>query len=1123
MAKNLKFLKSLLYALMCIILFILPLHSQTNGKIAGKVFDAASDEPLAGVNVIVKGTFLGSASDADGYFTILNVPPGTYEVEASMVGYKTVIQTDVLVALERIAVIDFKLEEATLEGDVVVVVAERDILNKEVSSAQQVITPVQIERAAGVNTLNDFIGAQAGITNARTLTIRGGSEEQTGTYVNGLSFVNYRIGKAEATVPLSALEQVAVQAGGFSAEYGNFRSGVINMTTKTGTKTGYHGSINVSKNNPRMKRFGKSWYDPTNYYLRTYFEPTIAFEGASDENWITVAGGDSVEGLALATQFDNWGSYRGWNSLAERYNRGLPEEEQATPMDLYLLNAWMHMIVPDFEKLEELYPEYTITDEQKQALRDHAHEKEGQHADYDIDVGFGGPIPFFSKSLGDATFFLSHKTTNFNYVQPVMRDGEKTHVTMLSLKSNITRDLSVKVHGLYRLLKGTQSNFPSDGDIPSIDLGGDTMPINNLGTMFNSNPNSGGSTPSNSGASSSSNEYKAYGYGGNYQQYAYHPTFWQPKDQEYYLGGVEINDIINEKMFWDLNMSYGYQHDYFTPKETRNSDFIINFGPFYVDEMPYGVLFGLDTVYYDTDKFWNPADVFETVYQTGRRHASKVGEFHENSVTQQFKFKFDFSNQYNRYNFFKTGVELNYFDIDNNNWRWWRDQDTLYELRDRRKPYQLGGYIQDQISLNDLEARVGVRFDYYNSGGGLWPSGDVYNYEAFSAGTELLNREKLYADLKAGESVVWNRWHAIDDSLGGTFLEKTKNHFTVSPRLGISFPVTENSKFWFNYGHFRQPVPYAQQFMYKMRFAKDGLYEIGNPNLEPPRTISYELGINYNLLNQYLIEASAYYKDVSGEAATVDLISESGLSHDSWLNNRWEDDYGIELRVTKNYGSFFTGWINFWYVLDNSGRVGSEVWNQDMTANDPTDLYSGDEDAASLNPKVSANISLHTPDEFSLQWAGIYPLGGWTLNIMPTWERGHQFQFNPDDVRNVGRNMRWPDYFKTDLRINKTFEIMRIKLSAYLDIRNVFNNKISWLQYGWAFSGEEDYNEYITSLHLPEYKNRRVFDGDEYIVGNDELGDFRSKDKPYINDPDLKDMFAYGEPREIWFGLKVTF
>jgi hypothetical protein len=92
-----------------------------------------------------------------------------------------------------------------------------------------------------------------------------------------------------------------------------------------------------------------------------------------------------------------------------------------------------------------------------------------------------------------------------------------------------------------------------------------------------------------------------------------------------------------------------------------------------------------------------------------------------------------------------------------------------------------------------------------------------------------------------------------------------------------------------------------------------------------------------------------------------------------------------------------------------------------------------------------------------------------------------------------------------------------------LDIRNVFNNKISWLQYGWAFSGEEDYNEYITSLHLPEYKNRRVFDGDEYIVGNDELGDFRSKDKPYINDPDLKDMFAYGEPREIWFGLKVTF
>jgi len=60
--------------------------------------------------------------------------------------------------------------------------------------------------------------------------------------------------------------------------------------------------------------------------------------------------------------------------------------------------------------------------------------------------------------------------------------------------------------------------------------------------------------------------------------------------------------------------------------------------------------------------------------------------------------------------------------------------------------------------------------------------------------------DKLYNDLKSGKTVVWDRWRVIDEAMGGTFLEKTKNHFTISPRLGVAFPITERAKFYFNYG-----------------------------------------------------------------------------------------------------------------------------------------------------------------------------------------------------------------------------------------------------------------------------------------------------------------------------------
>ncbi|UCD36854.1 MAG: TonB-dependent receptor, partial [Fidelibacterota bacterium] len=1037
MEARIRILRNWIVTLWGIALWLPMAYGQTTSKIVGTITDASVGIPLHGVNVIVKGTYLGAATDVDGYFHILNVPVGVYEIEASMIGYRRATIIDVMVAIDQVTRLDIEMEVAAVEGEAITVTAERDILHKEISNSQQVALASQIEEAPAIRTINEFLGSLAGVTQERKIEVRGGTAEQTGTIVNGLSFVNQRIGKAEASIPLSAIEQVSLQTGGFSAEYGNFRSGILSVITKTGEKDRYHGTFSYSRNVPHMKRFGKSLYDPTNAGMRPFLDPIISFVG-TNTGWLVATEYDTVEAEYLKQQHE---TFSGWETEVLRYNRGKPVEKQATAMDLYLWSAWMYQTVPDFAALDTLYPQYPITEEQKQAIRDHAHESEGIHADYDLDFGLGGPLPFLSRALGDATFYFSNKTTNFNYTQPVMRNGEFTSISMLTIKANLTKQTTLKLNGLYRVIEGTQTTFPTDGTIPDLKGGGDTMPINNLNVFADEVPDRDETI------------YKYY----------WHPTFWQPKTQTTILGGFTIDHMVSSETFWNLSCSYAWHRDYFKPKETRDMTAIINFGPIWFNEQPYGILFKPDTVFNPEDPsdfyVW---DRYESPPGMNRRFSSKVGEYHENSVTRQLRVKYDLSSQVNRSNLIKLGTELNYFDLDNDNWRWWEDEDTNYEMRDHRTPWQLGSYIQDQISLQGMEGRVGVRFDYYNSGGGVWPSDDPWNEAAFTKGTEGEDKVQLRQDLESGTHIIWERWHAIDDSLGGNFLKKTKNWFTISPRIGISFPITERSKFFFNYGHFRSPTPYSQMFMYKMRFYKRGLFNIGNPNLEPPRTISYELGAAYNLLDQYLIQLSTYYKDVTGEAADVEYNNISGtLDYHGWMSNRWENDQGFELRISKNQGAFLTGWLNLWYVIDKNGNAGREYAYEDSVRNAQAGaLYGGEENSPAFIPRVAANISFHTPIHWGPQFFGIDWLGGWMISVLPKWRRGDKFTHNPADIRNLSNNLRWPDYQMVDMKLAKSVSFGSANLNFYIDIGNVFNFKVLNLNEEWTFGADENRDSY---------------------------------------------------------------
>jgi hypothetical protein len=115
------------------------------GKISGKVIEKANGMPVPGVNIIITGTVLGAATDADGEYFVLNIPPGTYEVKASIIGFKTIIKTNVDVSINHTTEVDFEMEETVYKLDEsVVVISERPPVEKDQTSTRHFVTSEEI-------------------------------------------------------------------------------------------------------------------------------------------------------------------------------------------------------------------------------------------------------------------------------------------------------------------------------------------------------------------------------------------------------------------------------------------------------------------------------------------------------------------------------------------------------------------------------------------------------------------------------------------------------------------------------------------------------------------------------------------------------------------------------------------------------------------------------------------------------------------------------------------------------------------------------------------------------------------------------------------------------------------
>ena len=939
-----------------------------SGKIAGRVTDDAG-APIPGANVVLVGDVRGAATDADGYYVILNISPGSYALRGSFIGFTPQTVQDVRVNIDQTTVIDFRLNASAVGLDEVVVTADLPVVQADVSNSQLNVSSDQIE-ALPVSSISSVVGLQAGV---QGLSVRGSGSEELAFMVNGLGLRDERNNAPFTNISLTSVQEVQVQTGGFNAEYGNVRSGVVNVVTREGSPDRYQVDAIVRYSPPAQKHFGARADALDAYWIRPFMDPDVAWSGTESGAWDE----------ATQQQYPN---FEGWVAVSDQLLRDDNPDNDLTPEALQQAFLWQHR-----KEMEIVTP------------------------DYNVDVGLGGPVPVVGKALGNLRFYASFRYDQDMYLIPLHTDRFRAHTGHVKLTSNLSPGMKITLEGLQGRNRGTASSRAGQPGIfrsPS-SIAGQLSRISFIDSR------------------------------------TFSTDYWGPTTVNTWMAGAKFTHLLSNASFYEIRFNtFGSRYET-NPGPVRDETPVVTFGGVGFDEAPFGFqskpTFGVD----------------------GMRTGVGMSNARDSSRVVTYNLQGDFTSQVNRFLQVKTGLEFNLADTRVNYGRYDEflpssNSHSTWE----KTPVRGAAYAQSKLEFRGMIANLGVRLDYFHAGGD-WISYEDPFASAFSA-----------------------RFSSQIDSLLAK--EPTERLVKVSPRLGVSFPVTGVSKLFFNYGHFRS-LPDPNNLYLIRPFTETGqISRVANPNNPLPKTIAYELGYEQAFFDQFLARLAGYYKDVSLQPYLVEYVSRDGqVNYDVTEPNSYEDIRGFEVTFSRTRGRWVQGFVNYTYMVFTSGYFGLRRNFENPTAQREFEESDAERRRASSRPVPRPygrlNLDIISPSDFGPKTGAFHPLGGWRASFIGSWRQGSKYTWTGGGaVPGVLNNVSFRDSWNLNLRFSKQFDIRGRRAQFFVDVFNVLNRRT--LSFSGFVDGN-DQNAYLRSLHLPE--------SDDYatnIPGQDKIGAWRDYD-----------------------------
>ncbi|MFI5253782.1 MAG: TonB-dependent receptor domain-containing protein [Bacteroidota bacterium] len=294
-----KMLLQQFYVLIFVVLTASIMYAGNTGKIVGRVVDEKG-EPLVGVVIKVLTTTRGAVTDPDGKYTIIGVPIGAFSVEANLIGYTSQRADNVKVGADATVSQNFKLSATTIGMPEIIIRGDKNLVNPLNTSSQKTVEQKQIEAIPNVKDVADIVKLQAGVVKqGNNLFLRGGRSNEVQYLVDGVPSndivntsgvvvnANQQLsnlyagmnagviggGAGGLSVSANAISSVSVQTSGFDADYGNAQSGIISITTKSGSDS-YSGSAQYrtdrivgDNQNERYSAFSFGGPEPITKYL----------------------------------------------------------------------------------------------------------------------------------------------------------------------------------------------------------------------------------------------------------------------------------------------------------------------------------------------------------------------------------------------------------------------------------------------------------------------------------------------------------------------------------------------------------------------------------------------------------------------------------------------------------------------------------------------------------------------------------------------------------------------------------------------------------------------------------------------------------------------------------------
>ncbi len=221
------------------------------GKLTGIVTDAESGKPVEGVAVVIQGTTLGANTNSAGRYFIIQVPPGTYTVQARRLGFQSVNATDVRIAIDVTREQNFKMKASNQTLQAITVQAEKQPLIErgQVGSgttiSEEQIQSLPVTSIAGVLALQQGFQevpqntslisvAEEQRSTTQPVRVRGSRGGSTLSMIDNIPINNSIFGSNALDLNAFAVSGVDFRRGNMQPQYGNALSGIINNSVREG-------------------------------------------------------------------------------------------------------------------------------------------------------------------------------------------------------------------------------------------------------------------------------------------------------------------------------------------------------------------------------------------------------------------------------------------------------------------------------------------------------------------------------------------------------------------------------------------------------------------------------------------------------------------------------------------------------------------------------------------------------------------------------------------------------------------------------------------------------------------------------------------------------------------------